>query len=163
MDIAKNQFSEEREVIRLKLLHMERLLIEYSNIPERRREIEIKLRETQQFKQNAVNTLKVPNFDGMPHGTEMRDIVYQAVQKIIDEYQVHLDYYCAQIKLYNQAETDMYDALKCLDKNEYNIIYHRYIKGYEWLTVALKTNNSERNCYNIRDIALEKLAQNYKE
>jgi molybdopterin-biosynthesis enzyme MoeA-like protein len=142
---------------------MERLLIEYSNIPDRRHEIEIKLNETKTFKQNATDTLRVSVPDGMPHSKSMRDLVYEAVQKIIDEYQTHLDYYCNQIRLYNEAETAMYNALKCLDKNEYNIIYHRYIKGYDWRAVALRTNNSERNCYYIRDIALEKLMGNYEE
>ena len=142
---------------------IERLLIEYSSIPERRREIEIKLRETEIFKQNTTDTLRVPIFNNMPHARGIKDIVYKAVQKILDEFQIHLDYYTVQLKLYNHAETAMYNALKCLEPHEYNIIYWRYIKGCEWRIVALKTNNSERNCYNIRDIAIEKLVINYKE
>jgi hypothetical protein len=141
---------------------MERLLIEYSGIPDRKREIEIKLKETELFKQNATDTLRAPVIDGMPHSSEIRDLVFEAVRKILDEFQIHLDYYTGQLKLYNQAEAAMYDALKCLDKNEYSVIYFRYIKGYDWRTVAVKTHNSERNCYNIRDFALNKLMQNYK-
>ena len=89
---------------------LERLLIEYSSIPERRREIEIKLRETEIFKQNTTDTLRVPIFNGMPHAREIKDMVYKAVQKILDEFQIHLDYYTGQLKLYNHAETAMYNA-----------------------------------------------------
>ncbi|MDD5064945.1 MAG: hypothetical protein PHQ35_09360 [Phycisphaerae bacterium] len=142
---------------------MERLLIEYSNIPERKREIEIKLGETELFKQNASDTLRVPIFDGMPHAKEIKDLVYQTVQIMLDEFQTHMDYYTEQLKLFNQAESAMYNALKCLEPHEYNIIYWRYLKGHEWRTVALRTNNSERNCYYIRDVALNKLIQSYKE
>jgi molybdopterin-biosynthesis enzyme MoeA-like protein len=142
---------------------IERLLIEYSSIPERRREIEIKLKETELFKQNATDTLKVPVFDGMPHSKQMQDLVYKAVQKILDEFQVHLDYYTRQLKLYNYAEATMYNALKCLEPHEYNIIYWRYIKGHTWEIVSMKTNYCEKQCRNIKDISIEKLAQNYKE
>ncbi|TAL60161.1 MAG: hypothetical protein EPN88_16315 [Bacteroidetes bacterium] len=142
---------------------IERLLLEYSNIGERKRDIELKLKDTKLLKQNAVDTMKAPVFTGMPHAKEIRDIVSKTVQIILDEFQSHLDYYTGQLKLYNQAEAAMYNALKCLEPHEYNIIYWRYLKGYRWEVVSRKTNNSERNCYNIRDIALEKLVQNYKE
>ena len=142
---------------------MERLLIEYSSIPERRKELEIKLRETELFKQNAADTLRVPVFDGMPHSKQMRDLVFEAVRKILDEFQIHIDYYTGQLRQYNQAEISMYNALKCLESHEYNVIYWRYIKGYRWGIVSMKTNYCEKQCRNIKDAALGKLLCEYKE
>lgn len=142
---------------------IERLLIEYSNIPERKKELEIKTRESQLLIQNAEDTLRVPSYDGLPHGNIIQDAVYKAVQKIIDEYQIHLDYYQGQLKMLNEKERSVYEALKCLDPHEYKIIELRYIKGYRWENVAIKVNYHRVQCIRIRDKAVEKIKENYKE
>ena len=142
---------------------IERLLIEYSNIPERKKELEIKTREAQLLIQNAEDTLRVPSYDGLPHGNILQDAVYKAVQKIIDEYQIHFDYYQGQLKLLNEKERSVYEALKCLDPHEHKIIELRYIKGYRWETIAIKVNYCRAQCINIKEKALSKVRESYKE
>jgi len=142
---------------------IERLLIEYSNIPERKKELEIKTREAQLLIQNAEDTLRVPSYDGLPHGNLLQDAVYKAVQKILDEYQIHLDYYQGQLKLLNEKERAVYEALKCLEPHEYKIIELRYIRGYMWKTVSIKVNYHRVQCIRIRDKAIEKIKQSYRD
>ena len=142
---------------------IELLLIEYSNIAERKKELNTMIKEVELLKKNSEDTLRTPLFDGLPHGKTAKDLVFQAVQRILDEYQTHLDYYYSQLKLYVLSEKAMFEALKCLEPHEYNVIYWRYLKGHRWETVAIKTSYSRRQCFVVRDMAIEKLINNYKE
>ena len=141
---------------------IERLLIEYSHINERRHEILIKMQETKMLRENTENTLKSAFLDGMPKVKQLTDQVYKAVQKVVDEYDVYLRYYKSEIEELNRKEIAMHEALKVLEPHEYNIIQYRYIKGYDWRNVILKVHYNRSRCFEIRDMSLEKLINVYK-
>ncbi len=140
---------------------IERLLIEYGHISERKRELDTKIQEAEFLKKNTENTLKTPKNNGTPHYNTLYDSVFQAVQKILDEYQIHLDYYYGQLEMLNQEETIMYESLKCLTPTEYKIIELRYFKQYRWNNIVSKSNYCERQCINLRNSAINKLIFNY--
>ena len=142
---------------------IERLLLEYSNISERKRELQSKIKENESRKKETEDTLKSTYLKFVPKGSNIGDSVFNAVKLILDEFQTHLDYYYGQLRILNDCEKAMYEALKCLDKRENDVIYWRYIKGHKWEVVSVKTSYSRSQCFEIRDVALEKLVQNYKE
>lgn len=141
---------------------IERLLYEYRDIPERKRELLIKMGETQTFKINTEDTLKAAVYSHVPKVKEIQDSVYQAVQKIIDEFDTHLSYYKNELENINAAEIAMYNALKCLEPSEYEIIINRYIKSRRWEYIALKAHYNRNYCFEVRDRAIQKLAENYR-
>ena len=48
-----------------------------------------------------------------------------------------------------------------LPKAQRTVIYDFYIHGEKWVRIAQRLNYSERQCQNIRDIALDKLGRNF--
>ena len=145
------------------IAQIERLLIEYSYIPERKRELDMIIKETKQLKENIEQSIGSFKITGLPRDKYIyHDRVLEAVQKIIDEYDIHLTYYRNQLELLNTAEKEMYEALKCLNKIEYNIVNFRYLKGYRWEVIAIKVSYSRPGCFKIRDKALQKICESYK-
>jgi len=136
-------------------------LIEYSHIPERKNELNLKIQEAEFLRENTRNTLRVPKYSDTLQNRTLKDSVYEAVQKIFDEYQVHLDYYYGQLEELDRHELHMFEALKFLTPMEYKIIDLYYFKRYKWESVATKAHYSERQCRNIRDMAIGKLTFNY--
>jgi len=140
---------------------IERLLYEYRDIPERKRELLIKMGETQTFKLNAEDTLKSAVYSHVPKVKEIQDSVYEAVQKITDEFDIHLTYYKNEIERINAEEKAMYEALKALDQYEHKIIEMRYLKNYRWESIVIKIPYERTQCFKIRDEALQKISENY--
>jgi DNA-directed RNA polymerase specialized sigma24 family protein len=141
---------------------IELLLIEYSNIAYRKRELLSKMTETQDLRKNTEDTLKAYFLTKTPKSKDIKDIVLQAVQNIIDMHEEHLDYYKKQLKQLNDLEISVYEALKCLSPTEYDIIYMRYINGNSWSMISTKCHYYEGHCRKIRDIALKKIQEAYK-
>ena len=62
-----------------------------------------------QRQQEARETLKAANNDGMPHGYDVADKTYEAVERVIDLYQTKIDEQVAKIN-------ELIDRQKWLDK-----------------------------------------------
>lgn len=150
-------------MILMNIARMERLLLEYSNLVERKKEIEKLIIQEKERIENIRDTLKAPKNDGTPHNNKLYDSVFEAVQKIIDDCSTHLEYYNLQMKNLNEVERIVLNGLSKLTKNEYKIVELRYFKGYSWNSIFPLIHYQETKCYELRNDALKKLCESIQE
>lgn len=93
------------------------------------------------------------NNDGMPHGTGQSDLSGYAAELREKEDQLYYEG-VEQVKTYNDIS---YRIKQLEDENERDVLFYRYIKGYEWWEVAKAMDYSERRIYEIHGEALKKL------
>jgi nicotinate-nucleotide pyrophosphorylase len=88
---------------------IDEILKQYPFIGEDIRREQATLNDYIQRQQEARETLKAANNDGMPHGYDVADKTYEAVEKVIDCYQAKIDEQVSKIN-------DLIDRQKWLDK-----------------------------------------------
>ena len=93
------------------------------------------------------------NNNGMPHGYGQRDMSDYAVELLKKEDKVYQEG-IEQVKIYNDIS---FRINQLEDENEKDVLFYRYIKGYEWWEVAKAMGYSERRIYEIHGDALKKL------
>jgi len=150
-------------VYHLNVLHIERLLLEYSNIPNRKHDIEKMIIKERERIENIRDTLRVPVLNGMPKSRDLPDAVYKAVKEIIDNCSAHLEYYNTQMQQLNETEKVVMNGLTKLTETEHKIIELRYFKGYSWKAIFPLIHYQETRCYELRKEALKKLCENINE
>ena len=60
-----------------------------------------------------------------------------------------------------KLKTAIAEELIRLPQAQRTVVYDFYVHGYKWIRIAQKLNYSERQCQNIRNIALNKLSRNF--
>jgi len=88
---------------------IEDILKQYPFIGDDIRREQATLNDYIQRQQEARETLKAANNDGMPHGYDVADKTYEAVERVIDLYQTKIDEQVAKIN-------ELIDRQKWLDK-----------------------------------------------
>ena len=91
------------------------------------------------------------NIDGMPHGSRQSDLSDYAAEldslerKLVEEW-----------RRMNLARKEIERRIKNLkSENEKDVLFYRYIAGYDWPEIAQKLRYSERQVHRFHGKALE--------
>lgn len=93
------------------------------------------------------------NNDGMPHGSTQNDLsayIAELREKEDMLYQEGVE----AVKVYKDIESQI---KKLEDQDERDVLFYRYIKGYDWWKVAEAMDKSERTIYRLHGSALRKI------
>lgn len=121
-------------------------LREYNYHVSRIRRIETELAELRTMKISGFG-----NIDGMPHGSRQSDLSDYAAEldslerKLVEEW-----------RRMNLARKEIERRIKNLkSENEKDVLFYRYIAGYDWPEIAQKLRYSERQVHRFHGKALE--------
>ena len=121
-------------------------LREYNYHVRRIRRIETELAELRTMKISGFG-----NIDGMPHGSRQSDLSDYAAEldslerKLVEEW-----------RRMNLARKEIERRIKNLkSENEKDVLFYRYIAGYDWPEIAQKLRYSERQVHRFHGKALE--------
>lgn len=103
------------------------------------------------------NTLKAQSIDDMPKGGGISDLTYNAVIKIVDEYQVEIERLVKNIQEQLDNRKIIEKALKELTITERQIIQQRYFEQNRWSRISRCMNYTKRQCFRIHDEAIKKI------
>ena len=118
----------------------------YNDHVRRIRRIEIELAELRTMRISGSG-----NTDGMPHGSNQSDLSDYAAdldeleQKLIKERYKRVLAYKEIVKRIKKLESE----------NEKDVLFYRYIAGYDWWQIAQKLRYSERQVHRFHGEALE--------
>lgn len=93
------------------------------------------------------------NNDGMPHGSSQSDLSSYAVELQEKEEQLYQEG-IKQVKAYREIA---YRIKQLKDQDERDVLFYRYIKGYDWWNVAQIMDYSESWIYELHGKALKKI------
>jgi DNA-directed RNA polymerase specialized sigma subunit len=106
----------------------------------------------------ARNTLKGQIIDEMPHGTGISDQTYNAVEKLIDDYQVKIDECVQEINGLLDLKKWMDKAFAALTEDERRILYLRYDERWQTWKIMKRLGIMKRDTfYKLLDSAKEKI------
>ena len=97
--------------------------------------------------------LPMQNMDGMPHARAAGGL---------EKYAVMFDEKTKELEKEKELKIQAYSEIVCKiseleDKKENDILFYRYIKGYDWEEISAKMNYSKRWVLDIHGKALEHL------
>lgn len=126
---------------------IEEILKKYPFFAEDIREAQEQLNKYISLQQNARDPLKAQIISREPHGSELNDQTYRAVEILIDRYQMEVDYY-------SQLINDILDEKKWLDKafsalteDERRIVYFRYDERWQVWRIMQRMGITERKSF----------------
>lgn len=93
------------------------------------------------------------NNDGMPHGSSQSDLSSYAVELQEKEEQLYQEG-IKQVKAYREIA---YRIKQLKDQDERDVLFYRYIKGYDWWNIAQIMDYSESWIYELHGKALKKI------
>jgi len=141
---------------------IEDILKHYPFIGDDIRREQAKLNEYIQLQQEARETLKAANNDGMPHMPEgnVSDQTLQAVEKVIDLYQAKIDEQVAKINELIDRQKWLDKAFAGLTEDERRIVYLRYNERWQtWKIMHRMGILDRRTFYKILDSAKDKISK----
>lgn len=137
---------------------VDEILKQYPFIGDDIRREQDKLNEYIQLQQEARDTLKSRNIDGMPHGTDVSDATYAAVEKLVDVYQQKIDACVAKINELLDLKKWLDKAYASLTEDERRIVYLRYNERWQtWKIMQRMGILDRRTFYKILDSAKDKI------
>ena len=137
---------------------VDEILKQYPFIGDDIRREQDKLNEYIQLQQEARDTLKSRNIDGMPHGTDVSDATYAAVEKLVDVYQQKIDACVAKINELLDRKKWLDKAYASLTEDERRIVYLRYDERWQTWKIMHKMGILDRRTfYKILDSAKDKI------
>ena len=137
---------------------IDEILKQYPFIGDDIRREQDKLNEYIQLQQEARDTLKSRNIDGMPHGTDVGDATYAAVEKLVDVYQQKIDACVAKINELLDRKKWLDKAYASLTEDERRIVYLRYNERWQtWKIMQRMGILDRRTFYKILDSAKDKI------
>ncbi|MGE5631405.1 MAG: sigma factor-like helix-turn-helix DNA-binding protein [Caulobacteraceae bacterium] len=102
------------------------ILKQYPYIAEDIQKEQEKLNKYIELQKEARNPLRGQAMDGMPHSTDISDQTYNAVVKIIDEYQVQINKHAANINKLLDRKKWLDKAFAELTEDERRLLYMAY-------------------------------------
>ena len=135
---------------------IKQMLKEYSTYSERISELNQRINDALAHKIDY-DSLKAQRLDGQPHGTGISDPTYQAVEMIIDKWDMQIKEMADEVNRLIDNKSAIDKALKTLNWTEYRLIELRYIVGMTWEKVAVTMNYSWRRCMQLHGQALKKI------
>lgn len=93
------------------------------------------------------------NNDGMPHGSSQNDLSsYAAVLQEREE-----ELYREGVSQVQSYKDIAFRISRLEDQDERDVLFYRYIKGYDWWKIAQIMDYSERWIYELHGRALKKI------
>lgn len=118
----------------------------------------------QEYENQYYNTMGAIKSDGQPHGKyHISKIVENAALNIPDEVRDVMKNYTTNIEKLQALKSQILQEISRLKLKEKTIIFDFYIYGMKWEQIAERIHYSDRQCKNIRDAAVEKLAERFAE
>jgi len=137
---------------------IEDILKQYPFIGDDIRREQDKLNEYIQLQQEARDTLKSRNIDGMPRGYDVVDKTYEAVERVIDLYQKKIDEQVAKINELIDRQKWLDKAFADLTEDERRIVYLRYNERWRTWQIMRRLGIQKRDTfYKILDSAKDKI------
>lgn len=118
----------------------------YNNHVRRIRRIETELAELRTMRVSGSG-----NMDGMPHGSNQSDLSDYAAELDSLERKLVEERY-RRVLAYNEI---VRSVKKLESENEKDVLFYRYIAGYDWWQIAQKLRYSERQVHRFHGKALE--------
>jgi DNA-directed RNA polymerase specialized sigma subunit len=137
---------------------IEDILKQYPFIGDDIRREQATLNDYIQRQQEARETLKAANNDGMPHGHDVADKTYEAVERVVDLYQTKIDEQVAKINELIDRQKWLDKAFADLTEDERRIVYLRYDERWQtWKIMTRLGILDRRTFYKILDSAKDKI------
>lgn len=126
-------------------------------------EILIYRRILNDYENQYYNTIGSVNNDGQPKGKyHISRPAERAALNVPDYVRKDMVEYEEKINLLQKIKSQILQEVSRLKLKEKNIIFDYYIYGMKWEQVAERNHYSDRQCKNIRDEAVEKLAERFQ-
>lgn len=127
-------------------------------------EISIYRRILRDYESQYYNTIGAMANDGQPKGqNHISRPVESAVLNIPDYVREDMESYEEKVRFLQMAKSQILQEISRLKLKEKTIIFDYYIYGMKWEQVAERNHYSDRQCKNIRDAAVGKLAGKFKD
>jgi predicted DNA-binding protein (UPF0251 family) len=137
---------------------IEQILKQYPFIAEDIQREQAELNKYIQLQQDARDPLKGQAMTGMPHGTGVNDQTYQAVEKLVDMYQVQIDECVTKVRELLDLKKWLDKAFATLTEDERRVLYLRYDERWQaWKVMQRMGIMERRTFYKIIDSAKEKI------
>jgi DNA-directed RNA polymerase specialized sigma subunit len=137
---------------------IDEILKQYPFIGDDIRREQATLNDYIQRQQEARETLKAANNDGMPHGYDVADKTYEAVERVIDLYQTKIDEQVAKINELIDRQKWLDKAYASLTEDERRIVCLRYNDRWQTWKIMQRLGIEHKNTfYKILDSAKEKI------
>lgn len=115
------------------------------------------------YENQYYNTMSAIVSDGMPHGkNHISRIVENAALNIPYYVREIMKDYAERVETLQRLKSQILQEVSRLKLKEKTIIFDYYIYGMKWEQVAERIHYSDRQCKNIRDAAVEKLAERFE-
>lgn len=116
------------------------------------------------YESQYYNTIGATANDGQPKGkNHISRPVESAVMNIPCYVQEEIASYEEKVRFLQKAKSQILQEISRLKLKEKTIIFDYYIYGMKWEQVAERNHYSDRQCKNIRDAAVDKLAGKFKD
>ena len=126
-------------------------------------EISIYRRILRDYESQYYNTIGAMANDGQPKGkNHISRPVENAALNIPDYVRADMEKYENEIKRLQRIKSQILQEISRLKLKEKTIIFDYYIYGMKWEQVAERNHYSDRQCKNIRDEAVKKLAERFQ-
>ena len=126
-------------------------------------EISIYRRILHDYESQYYNTIGAMANDGQPKGkNHISRQVESAAMNVPDYVRQDMEEYEAKVRYLQRAKSQILQEISRLKLKEKTIIFDYYIYGMKWDQVAERNHYSDRQCKNIRDAAVEKLAAKFQ-
>lgn len=126
-------------------------------------EIALFRRTLNDYENQYYNTMGAIVSDGQPHGkNHVSNIVEERAMIIPDYVRKDIDRYKTRIDTLQKLKSQILQEVSRLKLKEKTVIFDFYIYGMKWEQVAERIHYSDRQCKNIRDVAVEKLAVRFE-
>lgn len=126
-------------------------------------EISMYRRILHDYESQYYNTIGAMVNDGQPKGQyHISRPVENAAMNIPDYVREDLKDYEEKMRKLQKMKSQILQEISRLKLKEKTIIFDYYIYGMKWEQVAERNHYSDRQCKNIRDAAVEKLAKKFQ-
>lgn len=119
-------------------------------------------RETLDDLESYYDTIKGQNMDGMPHGSGgTGNPVESTVLNLPPDLRENIDFYNGKINELHRLKVEVLKEVSGLEHRMACIVMDYYLHGLKWEQVSVRNHYSERQCKNIRNTAIDNLAQKF--
>ena len=126
-------------------------------------EISIYRRILRDYESQYYNTIGGMAADGQPKGQYHISRPVEAAAMNIPEYvRGEMEQYKEKVKTLQRLKAEVLQEISRLKLKEKTIVFDYYIHGMKWEQVAERNHYSDRQCKNIRDTAVAKLADKFQ-
>lgn len=114
--------------------------------------------------EQSYNPIAAMQYDGQPKGkNNISRPTENAALNIPDYVREDISYYRSKIDNLQKLKVEILKEVSRLKLHQKNIIFGFYFNKLKWEQVAVRSHYSERQCKNIRDLAVENLVQKFSD